>query len=76
MDPDCLRATWSHCNAFVFMLKTLLCIAQQSGPFKSCSIVLSDIVPHLFSNGLYPLSSTTAKAWESMKLFKNQTLRL
>ena len=65
MDPDCLRAAWLHCNASAFMLKTLLSLAQQFGPFKRSSFVLFDIVPHLFLLGSIPFIFTTAKAWES-----------
>ena len=67
MDLGCVRAVWSHCNASGFMLKTLLSIAQQSGPFKSSSLVLLSYSPSLLLLGLYPFHfQPQAKAWESM----------
>ena len=54
-------------QCLVFMSKTLLCIAQQPGPFKSCSYVLLSYSPSLLLLGLYPSHfNHKAKAWESM----------
>ena len=65
MAPDCFRGAWLHCNASTFMLKTVLSLNQQSGPFKRSSFVLFWHRPSLLLQGSIPFIFTTAIAWES-----------